>query len=220
MLTLLCTLLTLTTTRAQHHHPHEHHSSHHKLSHRRSHHPHEHHSSHHKLSHRRSRPNSHAGSRARIFATATQPNTLDVAAFGAKPDNSTDNTQSFQKALDACHSAGGGEVFIGTGIFRFHGNISIPPGCTLSGTFTVVPSHDLRSNTPQKVLSDGTVLIPTGGRDLPGGCDLDCTSYFINVGPNAVLRGLVIYYQQQETTATPVPYPWYAQCYLNSSFFL
>lgn len=189
LLILLCTLHVLTTTRAQHPLPHEDHSSHHKPLHRRSRH-------------------SHAGSRTRIFATATQPNTLDVAAFGGKPDNSTDNTQSFKKALDACHAAGGGEVFIGTGIFRFHGNISIPPGCTLSGTYTVVPSHDLRSNTPQKVLSDGTVLIPTGGRDLPGGCDLDCTSYFINVGPNAVLRGLVIYYQQQETTATPVPYPW------------
>jgi hypothetical protein len=156
--------------------------------------------------HNRARPNSHVGARARIFAA--QPNTFDVATFGAKPDNATDNTTPFQKALDACHAAGGGEVFVGTGIFRFNGNISIPPGCTLSGTYTVVPSHDLRSKTPQKVLSDGTVLIPTGGRNLAGGCDLDCKSYFINVGPNGVLRGLVIYYQQQETTATPVPYPW------------
>jgi hypothetical protein len=165
---------------------------------------------------RRARPNSHAGARARAFG-AGQPDVFDVAAFGAKADganadNATDNTKPFQAALDACHTGGGGEVFAGAGVFRFRGSIAIPPGCTLSGTFTVVPSHDLRgaaaAKAPETVLHDGTVLLPTGGRAMAGGCDLDCTAYFINVGPNGVLRGLVIYYGEQETTATPVPYPW------------
>jgi hypothetical protein len=129
-------------------------------------------------------------------------------SYGAKPDNTTDNTGPFQAALDACSAAHGGEVFIGTGMFRFKGSISIPPGCTLSGTYTVVPSHDLRnSQNPQKI-QDGTVLVPLGGRNISGGCDINCTQYFINVGPNGVLRGLVIYYEEQETTETPVPYPW------------
>jgi hypothetical protein len=143
-----------------------------------------------------------SGSRARAFA-AGQPNAFDVSAYGAKADNSTDNTAAFQAALDACHAAGGGEVFVGTGLFRFRGSIVIHPGCTLSGTYTVVPSHDLRGAT---VLNDGTVLVPLGGRGQA--CDLDCKAYFINVGPNGVLRGLVIYYGEQERTATPVPYPW------------
>lgn len=149
----------------------------------------------------RARPLSHVGAKIR----ALQPGALDVASFGAKADNMTDNTGPFQSALDACSQAHGGEVFVGSGSFRFKGSISIPPGCTLSGTYTVVPSHDLRS---QIQITDGTVLIPTGGRDLPGGCDVNCTESFIAVGPNGVLRGLVIYYEEQETTATPVPYPW------------
>ena len=149
----------------------------------------------------RARVNSHVGARLRV----PQPGALDVSTYGAKPDNSTDNTGAFQAALDACGAAHGGEVFVGSGTFRFKGSISIPPGCTLSGTFQVVPSHDLRS---QKQITDGTVLVPTGGRDLPGGCDINCTESFIAVGPNAMLRGLVIYYQEQETVAMPVPYPW------------
>ena len=90
--------------------------------------------------------NSHVGARMRV----PQPGTLDVAAFGAKADNSTDNTGAFQAALDACSDAHGGEVFVGTGFFRFKGSISIPPGCTLSGTYVVVLSlslHHAPANT-------------------------------------------------------------------------
>ena len=155
---------------------------------------------------RRARVGSHRGAPVRTFS-AEQPNTLDVAAFGALPDNATDNTQPFQRALNACRVAGGGEVFAGAGTWLFKGSIDIPPGCTLSGTYTVVPSHDL-VHAKGAVVNDGTVLVPTGGRDLPGGCDVNCTQYFISVGPNAVLRGLVIYHREQETVATPVPYPW------------
>ena len=154
---------------------------------------------------KRARVNSHVGSQIRTLQSS-QPGTLDVSSFGAKPDNSTDNTKPFQDALDACSKAHGGEVFVGTGLFRFQGSLSIPPGCTLSGTYTIVPSHDIRDGHQQ--LTDGTVLIPTQGRNLAGGCDINCTQSFIQIGPNAVLRGLVIYYQEQETTLTPVPYPW------------
>lgn len=150
---------------------------------------------------KRARINSHVGARIRT----PLPGSWDVSTYGAKSDNATDNTGPFQDALDACSSGGGGEVFVGSGLFRFTGSISIPPGCTLSGTYTVVPSHDLRRNL---LIADGTVLIPTGGRDLVGGCDVGCTESFISVGPNAALRGLVIHYQEQERTAKPVPYPW------------
>ena len=156
----------------------------------------------------RARPNSHVGARMRSpLLAGMQPGALDVADFGAKPDNVTDNTKPFQNALESCSQAGGGEVFVGTGTFHFKGSFTIPPGCTLSGTFTVVPSHDIRGSRG-KAITDGTVLVPTGGRNLAGGCDIDCTEYFINVGPNGVLRGLVIYYEEQEYTETPVPYPW------------
>lgn len=152
---------------------------------------------------KKARINSHVGSNIR----SPLPGFLNVEDYGAKKNNATfDNTVPFQNALDACSKANGGEVFAGAGTFTFKGSLAIPPGCTLSGTFTVVPSHDLRGG--KKNINDGTVLVPTGGRDLPGGCDINCTKNFIQVGPNAVLRGLVIYYREQETSATPVPYPW------------
>ena len=47
---------------------------------------------------------------------------VDVTEFGAKPDNSTDNTQPFRAALRAVEAAGGGEVLVpgpaATAIFR------------------------------------------------------------------------------------------------------
>jgi hypothetical protein len=55
-------------------------------------------------------------------------------------------------------------------------------------------------------INDGTVLIPTGGRGLP--CDLDCTTAFIIVTENGLLRGVVILHDEQERVQTPVPYPW------------
>jgi len=55
-------------------------------------------------------------------------------------------------------------------------------------------------------MTDGTILIPTQGRGVP--CDLNCTDAFITVSENAAVRGLVIYYQEQETVNTPVAYPW------------
>ena len=83
---------------------------------------------------------------------------LNVVDFGAKGDNSTDNTAAFKAALAAAHKEGGGEVYVGPGLYVFTGgSITVPPGVTLSGSYGSVPSHDLRSHQP---LDDGSILIP------------------------------------------------------------
>jgi polygalacturonase len=49
------------------------------------------------------------------FDRATAPGGAgkwNVGAFGATPDNATDNTASFAKALAACGAAGGGDVSV------------------------------------------------------------------------------------------------------------
>ena len=103
---------------------------------------------------KKARINSHVGSNIR----SPLPGFLNVEDYGAKKNNATfDNTVPFQNALDACSKANGGEVFAGAGTFTFKGSLTIPPGCTLSGTFTVVPSHDLRGG--KKNINDGTVLV-------------------------------------------------------------
>ena len=68
-----------------------------------------------------------------------------------------------------------------------------------------MPSHDLRGSHPEP-LTDGTVLIPTAGRGID--CDINCTNAFIYCTENALVRGLVILYDEQERVKTPVPYPW------------
>ena len=150
--------------------------------------------------------------RPQLLAADAQ-HVFDVTAFGAKGDNSTDDTGAFAKALEAAHAAGGGMVSVPPGLFVLAGKLTIPPGVSLTGSYRVVPSHDIRGHQP---ITDGTVLIPTGGRGSIG-CppdpessdpDLDCEDAFITITENGLVQGLVVWYKEQERTATPVPYPW------------
>ena len=43
---------------------------------------------------------------------------LNVCDFGAKADQTTDDTAAFQAAIDAAHTAGGGSVFVPPGMYR------------------------------------------------------------------------------------------------------
>ena len=69
---------------------------------------------------------------------------LNVRAFGATGDGKTKDTAAIQKALDACATAGGGEVVV-------------PAGEYLTG------SLDVKSNTTLRVEKDATLL---GSPDL------------------------------------------------------
>jgi len=123
---------------------------------------------------------------------------FDVTEFGAVGDNSTDNTNAFAKALQKAFEANGGMVSVPPGLYVLEGQLTIPPGVSLTGSYRVVPSHDLRGHQP---ITDGTVLIPTGGRGSIG-CepdpesvepDLDCTDAFITITENALVQGLVVW---------------------------
>ena len=48
---------------------------------------------------------------------AAEPQVFDITAFGAKSDGQTINTSAIQKAIDACHAAGGGTVLVPSGVF-------------------------------------------------------------------------------------------------------
>lgn len=122
----------------------------------------------------------------------------NVAQLGAVADETTDNTATFQQALDAAGKAGGGVVEVPAGRYRINGTLSIPRGVTLQGTYRVPPTAANKSEKP-----DGTVLLAYAGRGSQDGPP------FINLaGRNACLAGIVVIYPEwKQTDVPPVPYP-------------
>ena len=57
---------------------------------------------------------------------------VNVADFGAKGDGKTDDTEAFQKAIDAVTNAGG-KVIVPVGQFRIEGSVRIKDGVTVAG---------------------------------------------------------------------------------------
>ena len=161
---------------------------------------------------------------------------FNVLDYGAKGDNSTDNTKAFASALAAAATAGGGVVVAPPGLYRFQGSLSVGEGVRLQGSYASVPSHDLRGGARP---NDGTILVPLGGRGSEDG------AAFITLAQNAHLAGVCVWYavspsrdgvggrfsvvsfsslflpfslshlphsfptrQEQEMVQTPVAYPW------------
>jgi len=127
----------------------------------------------------------------------------NVRTFGAAGDAATDDTAAFQRGLDAVLKSGGGTLYAPPGKYLFRGNLSIPPGVTLHGSYGCVPSHVSSQKTAQpSVGEDGTALFVTAGRGSEDG------TAFLTLGTNSTVAGLSIYYPEQPTDAAPIAYPW------------
>lgn len=129
--------------------------------------------------------------------------TVDVRRFGAVGDGKTDDTAAFQKALDAVGQAGGGTVYAPRGNYFFAGHLNVPNAVTLAGLWQSVPAHNgLRDRGLPKPTDDGTTFLVTEGAGREDG------PAFITLNTNSTLKGIVLYYPNQETDAEPTPYPW------------
>jgi hypothetical protein len=129
--------------------------------------------------------------------------TINVRSHGARGDGATDDTASFQKALDAAHRAGGGTVYAPPGQYLFRGTLSIPQGVTLRGSFSCVPSHNgIKDKGQPRPGEDGTALLVTAGRGSEDGTP------FLTLNTNSSVCGLTIYYPDQKIDENPIPYPW------------
>jgi hypothetical protein len=93
----------------------------------------------------------------------------------------------------------GGIVFVPTGNYKFNGSLKIPKGVTLEGTYRSVPSHNMVNHIS---FIDGTVLLPFNGYNEENGTP------FITISSDSTLKGLVIYYPDQNPKKAPVPFPW------------
>ncbi|HUT45479.1 MAG TPA: glycosyl hydrolase family 28-related protein [Sedimentisphaerales bacterium] len=128
---------------------------------------------------------------------------FNVRSFGAAGDGQTDDTAAFQKTLDAAAKAGGGVVYAPVGNYFFAGNLNVPNAVTLAGIWQSVPAHNgLRNKGLPKPTDDGTTFLVTGGAGSEDG------PAFITLNTNSTLKGVVLYYPQQNIDDVPKPYPW------------
>ncbi len=74
---------------------------------------------------------------------------FDILDYGACPDRRTINTSAIQRAIDACHAAGGGRVFCGPGEFltgtihlRSRVDLHLSIGCRLVGSTDIADYAD------------------------------------------------------------------------------
>ena len=132
---------------------------------------------------------------------APTPDVYSVFDFGAKGDGKTDDTAAFQKALDLAASAGGGTVSVARGNYFFAGHLRVPPAVTLKGIWESVPSHP-QGRGAVKPTDNGTTFLVTENRGNEDGPP------FLTVETDSTLKGVVIYYPEQDPEAEPAAYPW------------
>lgn len=137
------------------------------------------------------------------LASAAPADTYSVLDFGARRDGQTDDTAAFQKALDAAGAAGGGVVYAPRGNYLFKGRLNVPNAVTLRGVWESVPAHNgIRDKGLPRPTDDGTTFLVTGDRgteEAPAFLTLNC---------NSTLKGVVIYYPDQDPNEEPAPYPY------------
>jgi hypothetical protein len=138
-----------------------------------------------------------------ITVSAATNDVYYVTSFGAKGDGKTDDTHAFQTALDAVGKAGGGIVYAPCGNYFLARHLVVPKAVTLKGVWESVPSHiGLRNGGGPKPTDDGTTFIVTADAGNEKGPP------FITLNANSTLKGVVIYYPNQNDDAEPKPYPW------------
>ena len=124
---------------------------------------------------------------------------FSVMDFGAKADGKSDDTAAFQKTLDTAGKAGGGVVQAPRGNYFFAGHLNVPAAVTLKGVWESVPAHNgIRDAGLPKPTDDGTTFLVTEGAGKE-----DCPP-FITLNHNSTLKGVVIYYPDQNPAEEPL----------------
>jgi hypothetical protein len=121
-----------------------------------------------------------------------QATTTSVLEYGAHADGASDCTAAFQRALNACATAGGGTVYAPAGRYFFAGHLNVPAYVCLQGSFAAPPTT---------TDSSGTVLLATEGRGNSN------AEPFIVLNRCSTLRGVEVFYPGQKPKDIQ-EYPW------------
>jgi hypothetical protein len=124
-------------------------------------------------------------------APSSAASTVEVRAFGAKGDGTSDDTAAFRAAMAAV-GAKGGVVSVPAGDYLIKTHLDIPPAVTLEGVWRSPTARTQRL---------GTTLLAVEGAGAEAG------AAFISLGANATLRGITVFYPEQKPDKI-TPYPW------------
>jgi len=89
------------------------------------------------------------------------------------------------------------------GNYFFAGHLNVPEAVTLKGIWESVPSHiGVRDNGATRPTDNGTTFLVTENQGNENG------DAFLTLHTDSTLKGVVIYYPDQDPSAEPKPYPW------------
>ena len=117
------------------------------------------------------------------------------APYSGLGDGKADDTKAFQKALDDVGAAGGGIVFVPTGIYLIATHLTVPGGTALVGVGRAPETFSPKA--------PGSTLLA-----LEGAGSTEGTPFITLLGPNSTLEGITVFYPNQIVSEKPVPYPW------------
>ena len=117
------------------------------------------------------------------------------APYSGLGDGKADDTKAFQKALDDVGAAGGGIVFVPTGIYLIATHLTVPGGTALVGVGRAPETYSPKA--------PGSTLLA-----LEGAGSREGTPFITLLGPDSTLEGITVFYPNQIVSEKPVPYPW------------
>jgi len=136
---------------------------------------------------------------------------LNVITYGAVADGKTDCTVTFQNCIDDAAHKHVPVVDVPSGNYLFTGNLVLPPGISLKGSWLSVPSHTgIRDQGGLKPTDGGTTFLCTGSTGTsynaltPSASDKPA---FITLNTDCTLQGVEFYYPRQLTDNAPTKYP-------------
>jgi hypothetical protein len=124
---------------------------------------------------------------------APGPAALNVRDFGAIGDGLKDDTGAFAAAMKSASDSGNFAVFVPRGRYLIASRLSVPPNVRLEGVY---------SGPAERTHEAGSVLLAVADAGNANG------EPFLVLHTSSELRGVTIFYPNQQMKNPPVPYPW------------
>ncbi len=131
-----------------------------------------------------------------LIETMPRPSITDLYVVAPEEDTEDDAIR-IQEALNKAASNGGGTVYLQAGIFNIRTPMHVPSNVELRGV-SAVPTRD------QYGRSEGTVLFAYYGK----GIDDDSSEAMINLEEKSGIRGIRIFYPENNPKGGVEPYPY------------